>query len=93
MLTGFLRNSQVYGLNQMPSGPTKGDPNKRYTSRIGPGPTEILSRWQPGDVTFIGWTANYARYRNARDGFRELAAQKWDSIVTKNAQQAKARGL
>ena len=91
--TGFLRNSQAFNLGQMPSGPTRGEPNQHYTSRIGAGPVEILGRWQPGNTVFVGWTANYARFRNAKDGFMSLAAQKWNSIVRRNAEKAKRAGL
>lgn len=93
--TGFMRASQAYELDQMPRGPTKNESGKKYSEgeRIGKGPVEVLGMWQPGDTVFIGWSASYSRFMNARFGFATLAAQKWESIVNKNAQKAKARGL
>lgn len=89
--TGFLRASQAAQLNSMPSGPTRGEKGAAYTSRIGTSPTAALASWQPGDTLYIGWTANYARPREYRDGFVRGAAEKWSAIVDSAAARAKAR--
>ena len=42
-----------------------------------------------GDTVYVGWTANYARPREYRDGFLASAAQKWPDFVDKNAARAR----
>ena len=91
--TGFLRNSQAFALGGLPSGPTQNESGGPVNSRIGDGPVEILGSWRPGNTVFVGWTAGYARFREAKDGFMRLAAQKWNSIVRRNATKAKRAGL
>src|SRR5690554_3505813 len=57
--TGFLRSSIAAALGTIPSGPAKGDPNKRYPAgTIG----EQLIRWDPAQENiYVGWSAVYAR--------------------------------
>lgn len=94
--TGFLRNSGVAKLNGMPSGPSTGeltgkgvydDGNKPLGASI----ISALSNMKLGDVFNFGWTANYARYREAYDGFLEAAVQDWPQIVAHNTAIIKER--
>ena len=90
--TGFLRASQAYKIGSLPEGPTRGDKGKKYSGPVGDGP-EVLLDWEPGDTTFVGWTAGYARIREYKDGFLRLAVQKWKKIVAKNVALARRAGL
>lgn len=89
--TGFLRASQAAQLNALPVGPTRGDRNATYNQSLGTSVTAALAAWRPGDSLYIGWTANYARVREYKDGFVRGAAEKWSRIVDSAAQRAKAR--
>lgn len=68
--TGFLRGSLGAALTGMPS--TGAAP-----------PAIVLLQTKLGDSVYMGWTANYAIYMEARYGFARLAAQNWDYIVEK----------
>lgn len=77
--TGFLRNSLICGLNGS-------------TSMTGPDSYVLtVANMKLGDIVFGGWTADYAGHREfgargqAPDFYMRGAAQKWQSIVTKNA--------
>ena len=88
--TGFLKASGGASLNRLPSGPSQGtgaplSPSARLT---GTSLTEALARWKPGDLVFWGWSANYARPREYKDGFMRGAAEKWKDTVNKNARKA-----
>ena len=89
--TGFLRASQSVTLNDRPRGPVRGDPGTTYTTRIGQSPTEALARWKGDEAVYIGWTANYAIFREFRDGFARGAAEKWPRIVNTFAKLANSR--
>ena len=90
--TGFLRASIQAGIGSMPSGPTRG--KKRSAGQKGliypinssvsgePVPVTLL-RWNLNETLFVGWTANYARPREAKDGFLRGAVEKWDQTVFK----------
>jgi hypothetical protein len=95
--TGFLRASGVASLNSLPVGEDIG--RKPLTGEIGVLPEyridekesvkgtsmiEAIAKMKIGDVFYFGWTAKYAIYREAYDGFLESAVQKWQSIVDKN---------
>lgn len=77
--TGFLRSSIAAALGTLPSGPVKGDPNKRYPAgTIG----EQLVRWEPAQENiYVGWSAVYARKIEYRSGFLRSATQRWDTFV------------
>lgn len=81
--TGFLRASQSADIGQMPSGPARGDPGKRYRTGelVGKPVTVVIAEWKPGEAVFIGWTAAYARFMEYRYGFMQAAAEKWPGIV------------
>lgn len=84
--TGFLRASGQMSLNGMPSGPTRPDKDAK-PGEYSPDNTSIvlsLGKFQLGQTIYFGWTANYAKYREAYDGFLGSAAQNWQSIVAKN---------
>ena len=81
--TGFLRSSGAAALNMVPRGATKGDPNMVY-DYSGTSVNEALARMKIGDVFYFGWTANYARVREAYDGFLEVAVQKWQQFVNQS---------
>lgn len=89
--TGFLRWSGVASLNQVPSGQGVRPRDRTDDDPAGPLPefeiTEprfmkaTLIRMKMGDIFYFGWTANYAKKREALDGFVESASQKWQSFV------------
>lgn len=85
--TGFLRASGGAQLNRMPSGPTSGLAPAAGTT--GEALAAVLANWKAGDVVFWGWSANYARPREYKDGFVRGAAEKWKRIVDSNGQKAR----
>ncbi len=84
--TGFLRSSIVAAIGTLPSGPTKGDPNKRYPAgTIG----AQLIRWNPATETlYAGWSAVYSRKIEYQTGFLRSATQRWDSFVNESTIKA-----
>lgn len=93
--TNFLRMSGGANLNSLPVGPSENPtPGQNVSGRVtGQDEILILSRWQPGDTFFFGWSASYAAVRESKDAFVRGATEKWPEIVNKNAAKAKARGL
>jgi hypothetical protein len=88
--TGFLRASGQPSLNGIPSGPVRGERNESYsfdTNSL----TLTLAKLEIGQTFFFGWTAAYARYREAYDGFLEIALQKWSTIVERNTEEIRQR--
>ena len=86
--TGFLRASIQAAIGTMPSGPTRNDGEEKYsgdTQAAGEPVVVTLLRWNPntGSPLFVGWTANYARKQQAKNGFMRGAVEKWDQTVTK----------
>ena len=53
--------------------------------------TILLAKLQFGATFWFGWTANYARYREAYDGFLYSVAQDWQNIVNRVIAEAKKR--
>lgn len=99
--TGFLRASGGASLGSMPRGPDEptrrratGDKTSelynRNESLTGRPLIVILSVWDQTQPLYYGWSANYARIRESKDGFMRLAAQNWDDIVASNARRARA---
>ena len=96
--TGFLRASGQASYNGMPTGETRGEvkgegeeaKSVNYTYD-GTGATTQLSKLQLGTIFYFGWTAAYAKYREAYDGFLETAVQKWPDTVAKVTEEIKAR--
>lgn len=90
--TGFLRASGGAALGSMPSGPTSGAGNVSGESLSGQPLVVVLASWNLDVPVFWGWSASYARAREAHDGFMALAVQKWPAVVKRNVAKAK-RGL
>lgn len=90
--TGFLRASGTASLNGMPSGPVRGDSKiPDFYSPDSQSVTLTLAQFKLGQTFWFGWTANYARAREAKDAFLRLAAQRWPEFVASNTRKAKER--
>ena len=88
--TGFLRASGQASFDGLPTGPAIGSDDKKYT--YSEADTFVqLGKLQPGVDFFFGWSASYARFREAYDGFLEGAVQKWPQTVAKVTAEIKAR--
>lgn len=88
--TGFLRASGQLSLTGMPSGPGVGRKRKAddpegplYESEPTDAAIAQIANFELGQTIFFGWTANYAKYREAYDGFLASGIQNWQSIVTR----------
>lgn len=93
--TGFLRASIQAALGTLPSGPTRGQKGVSYPNPLpaaGEAVAATLLRWDPMTEVpfFVGWTANYARIREVRDGFLRTATGKWDIIVKTETQKVRS---
>lgn len=93
--TGFLRASLMASTSSMPSiQPNARPPADAGENSYRPNDGEIaltIAKAQLGETIYLGFTASYAPYREALDGFVRLAAQKWPQIVAKNAALAVAK--
>lgn len=78
--TGFLRASGQMSLTGMPTGPVRGDPEKKYRA---PEAYAVLDGVTAGMTVFFGWTAIYARKQNLYNGFLDGALMNWQKIVNK----------
>lgn len=74
--TGFLRATGQVSFSGMPAGPERGEPGKTYKPMV-----VDLSALKTGMTVWFGWTANYAPYREAYDGFLISGIQRWQTIV------------
>lgn len=83
--TGFLRASINASVGAMPIGiSVNPDPKTKDAFKYtGDSISMALLKWQPGETLYIGWTANYARPREYRDGFLRGAVEQWDGTVKK----------
>jgi len=90
--TGFLRSSGVAALNAAPTGPRKGDPKGTYTWN-GDSITAVLAKMKIGDTFYFGWTAHYAKHREAFDGFLESALMNWQNNVDKAVQRFRNKDM
>ncbi len=95
--TGFLRASIQAGLYNLPQGPAqprKGAVKGEYIGQQVAGePVAVtLLKWDPNIEVplFVGWTANYARHREAKDGFLRGSVELWDQTVRKAAKKVEA---
>lgn len=90
--TGFLRASGQASYNGMPSGPGRGERKEKdsYTDTTAAAVLK-LGDLEIGSTFHFGWSANYARYREAYDGFLEGAVQKWQQFVTANTNELRKR--
>ena len=95
--TGFLRASGQVSLTGMPTGPIRGrkrtadEPKDREIYKTKPVAIAAFANFQLGNSIFFGWTANYAKYREAYDGFLISGIQNWQSIVDRVCAKIKAR--
>jgi len=93
--TGFLRASIQAALGTMPSGPTTNEGGRTFSEgqQVAGEPVSVtLLRWEPGrDTLFVGWTANYARFREAKDGFLRGAVELWPRTVDAAAKRVRKR--
>lgn len=88
--TGFLRASGQMSLTGLPSGPVRGDPDKKYTWNKATAVADFAN-FALGSTIYFGWTANYAKYREAYDGFLITGIQNWQTIVNNVVAQIVAR--
>lgn len=88
--TGFLRSSGMASLSGLPSGPLEPEKEVSYSWSAGPLAT-ILADMKIGDTFYFGWTANYAKYREAYDGFMEGALMKWQQRIDAAVSKLKGR--
>lgn len=88
--TGFLRASGQQSLSGMPSGPSRGDPDKKYEWNDVNAIADFAG-FELGKTIYFGWTANYAPMREAYDGFLISGIQNWQSIVDKVCAQIAAQ--
>lgn len=85
--TGFLQNSFGAALNGDVYGPSDArfDPAGNSDDVL-----LVIAQAQIGDSITLGWSANYSRVQNAKNGFRDAAAQKWPQFVRMATIEAKA---
>lgn len=88
--TGFLRASGQLSLTGMPSGPVRGDPSNKYEWNDVQAIVD-LAGFQIGQTIYFGWTASYAKYREAYDGFLISGVQRWQEFVDRASNDIKAR--
>lgn len=91
--TGFLRSSLRGSTETMPKvGDATATPAEGmfYAPDFGEIGLTIAGA-KLGDTLYLGFTANYAPYVNAKRQFIDLAAQRWPQIVTESCQAAQAR--
>jgi hypothetical protein len=89
--TGFLRASGQASLNGMPNGPSVKPKDAAPGAFQPPAPEATIGGMEFGATLFWGWTANYARYREAYDGFLHSTLQNWQQIVDAVIAEAKQR--
>lgn len=85
--TSFLRNSFSGAIGRPPTGPSKqgegqGNPDDVFL---------VIAKAKIGETIYLGWSAEYARYMEARYGFRDAAAQNWQKHVRSAVSEAQRR--
>jgi len=88
--TSFLRASLAANIGSMPSGESENLGGA--FSYDGTAVAVALLKWNPelGEVFYLGYVANYARPREAKDGFLRGAVELWPRTVNEVAQKVKA---
>ena len=88
--TGFLRASLGANIGSMPSGESV-NPGGSF-SYTGTATSVALLKWKPerGEVFYAGYTAMYARFMEAENGFLRGAVELWPRTVNEVAQKVKA---
>lgn len=96
--TGFLRASGQMSLTGMPSGPVRGKARDKDDKSQDPlygwnnaNAIADFANFTLGQTIYFGWTANYAKYREAYDGFLISGIQNWQTIVNRVCAQIVAR--
>ena len=90
--TGFLRASGQLSLTGMPTGPVRGELTEKNSYTADPTVITLeLGKFKLGATLFWVWSADYARVREAYDGFLESAVQKWPQTVATVCEEVKAR--
>lgn len=88
--TGFLRNSGMASIGVLPSGQeTNLNPDLKLLDYDFAESAITINKWKVGEVLYFGWVANYARYRENKDGFMRRAAQNWQQHVKETVRDAK----
>lgn len=84
--TGFLRNSGVYAINQLPKGETIGRERREGEEGVLPEYSNpqtgeelnvVLASLKPEDIFYFGWSAIYAQKQELYNGFVSRAVSKW----------------
>lgn len=86
VMTGFLRSTGIAALNSIPYGPSDERRTDMTYEWDGETVERVVSEMKIGDTFNFGWTANYAKYREAFDGFLESALMNWQSHVDKSVE-------
>jgi len=88
--TGFLRASIAGNVGSMPSGESE-NPGGAFNYE-GTATSVALLKWNPelGETLYIGWVANYSKYRESQDGFLRGSVELWPRTVNEVAQKVKA---
>jgi hypothetical protein len=83
--TGFMRASGQGSLTGMPVGPSRPESDEplHYDdgSEVPNNVVLTIARLDLGGRFYFGWTANYAKFREAKDAFLRLGVQRWSQIV------------
>lgn len=87
--TGFLRNSIGAAYNTMPTGPSNSaDDEQGNIADV----AVVIDGWGfERDVLHVGWSANYAKYREGYDGFLETEVQNWRGHVGAAVKEARKK--
>lgn len=84
--TGFLRNSIGAAAGSLPSGPS----SPKDDAQGNPEAVAVaLTQWNLDEPFYIGYSAEYARIQEARNGFIEGAAQNWPDYFDAALKRAK----
>ena len=79
--TGFLRNSINARVGSLPTGPNIAPEGFNDRDWNPSSLATVINSWRLGQTLYIGWTANYAGYRENNDFFARTAAQSWPEFV------------
>jgi hypothetical protein len=90
--TGFLRASLMASTSQMPSIDPKATATEGHSYADDNSQVElVIANARIDQVIYLGFTASYARYREYKDGFVRLTAQRWKQIVEQSARLIESR--